>query len=1072
MKVEPSDHFCNWQQDPQGNFIARLVFPKQTRKFSVVVDLVADMTVINPFDFFLEEYAEKFPFAYEPWLLKELAPFLAVDKPGPKLAMWLAEVPREKMKSIDLLVWLNRRLQSDIAYTIRMEPGVQSPEETLEKRTGSCRDSAWLLVTIARHLGLAARFASGYLIQLTADQKSLDGPSGPEQDFTDLHAWTEIYLPGAGWVGLDPTSGLLCGEGHLPVACTPDPQSAAPITGLVERAECQFEFSMKVMRIHEDPRTTKPYTTAQWEQIDQLGLKIDRRLEEDDVRLTMGGEPTFVSIDDMEGAEWNSAAVGPQKRKLSADLIKRLRRRFGPGGLLHYGQGKWYPGESLPRWALACMWRTDGHPLWNDDSLIADESRNYGFTYHHAKKFTKALAVKLKVDPTWMMPAYEDMYYYLWKEQRLPFNVDPRDPKIEDPEERSRLARVFNRGIGSPVGIVLPLARQWQQGGWIWKSGHWPVRSEKLMLLPGDSPVGLRLPLDSLPVLPAGVPSLWAPDDPWSPKQPLPMREAVMQSLGKAKSDPAVEAKKLSGVSEDDLEHDDDLLEKRREKVADVVRTAFCIEPRDGKLYIFMPPVERPDDYVELLYVIEETARELQYPVVIEGYLPPNDWRVQKILVTPDPGVIEVNVQPAKNWREMVDITEGLYEEARLTRLGTEKFDLDGRHTGTGGGNHIVLGGARPIDSPFLRRPDLLRSIIAFWMNHPSLSYLFSNRFIGPTSQAPRADEGRMDSVYELQTALDQIPPAGSDCPPWLVDRLLRNLLIDVTGNTHRSEICIDKLFSPDSSSGRLGLVELRAFEMPPHAQMSLAMQLLVRSLVAYFWRKPYQEPLARWRTELHDRFMLPYFIWRDFEGVIGELQRAGWEWDINWFLPHFEFRMPRMGEVMHGGVRIELRQAIEPWYVLGEEGNSAGTVRYVDSSVERLQVLVEGYEPHRYQLTCNGIEIPLHATDRPGQYVGGVRYRAWQPPSCLHPNIPVHTPLVLDLVDRRSARSIGGCTYYVAHPGGRNYATFPINAMEAESRRAARFSKFGHSPGDMICRLPIPNPDFPYTLDLRRERF
>lgn len=1069
MKVEPSDHFCNWQQDPQGNFIARLVFPKPTRKFSVVVDLVADMTVINPFDFFLEEYAERFPFAYEPWLLKELAPFLAVDKPGPKLAMWLAEVPREKMKSIDLLVWLNRRLQSDIAYTIRMEPGVQSPEETLEKRTGSCRDSAWLLVTIARHLGLASRFASGYLIQLTADQKSIDGPSGPEQDFTDLHAWTEIYLPGAGWVGLDPTSGLLCGEGHLPVACTPDPQSAAPITGLVEKAECEFEFSMKVMRIHEDPRTTKPYTTAQWEQIDQLGLKVDRRLDEDDVRLTMGGEPTFVSIDDMEGAEWNSAAVGPHKRKLSAELIKRLRRRFGPGGLLHYGQGKWYPGESLPRWALACMWRTDGHSLWNDDSLIADESRNYGFTYRHAKKFTKALAVKLKVDPTWMMPAYEDMYYYLWKEQRLPFNVDPRDPKIEDPEERSRIARVFNRGIGAPVGLVLPLARQWQQGGWIWKSGHWPVRSEKLMLLPGDSPVGLRLPLDSLPVLPAGVPSLWAPDDPWSPKQPLPMRDAVMQTIGKAKSNQGAVAK---SIADDDLEHDEELLEKRREKVADVIRTAFCIEPRDGKLYIFMPPVERLDDYVELLYVIEETARELQYPVVIEGYVPPNDYRVQKILVTPDPGVIEVNVQPAKNWREMVDITEGLYQEARLTRLGTEKFDLDGRHTGTGGGNHIVLGGARPIDSPFLRRPDLLRSVIAFWMNHPSLSYLFSNRFIGPTSQAPRADEGRMDAVYELQTALDQIPPPGSDCPPWLVDRLLRNLLIDVTGNTHRSEICIDKLFSPDSSSGRLGLVELRAFEMPPHAQMSLAMQLLVRSLVAHFWRKPYQEPLARWKAELHDRFMLPYFIWRDFEGVIGELQRAGWEWDINWFLPHFEFRMPRMGEVVHGGVRIELRQAIEPWYVLGEEGNAAGTVRYVDSSVERMQVLVEGYEPHRYQLTCNGIEIPLHATDRPGQYVGGVRYRAWQPPSCLHPNIPVHTPLVLDLVDRRSARSIGGCTYYVAHPGGRNYATFPINAMEAESRRAARFSKFGHSPGDMICRLPIPNPDFPYTLDLRRERF
>lgn len=1065
MRVEPADHFCNWQQDPQGNFIARLVFPKPTQKFMVRVDLVADLTVINPFDFFLEEYADEFPFAYEPWLMKELAPFLAVDRLTPKLAEWLAAVPRRKEKTINALVALNQRLQQDIKYTIRLEPGVQTPEETLEKRTGSCRDSAWLLVTIARHLGLAARFASGYLIQLTADQKALDGPSGPESDFTDLHAWAEVYLPGAGWVGLDPTSGLLCGEGHLPVACTPDPLSAAPITGMVEKAECEFDFSMKVMRIHEDPRTTKPFTPAQWKKIDELGQAVDRRLLEDDVRLTMGGEPTFVSIDDMEGAEWNSAAVGPNKRRLSAALIKRLRHRFGKGGMLHYGQGKWYPGESLPRWAMACIWRTDGYPLWHNDELIADEGRDYGFSYHHARRFTRLLAEKLGVDPTWLMPAYEDIHYYLWKEQRLPINVDPKDPKIKDPEERSRLARVFTRGLSEPVGIVLPLHRQWQQARWVWKSGHWPVRAEKLMLLPGDSPIGLRLPLESLPALPAGVPPLWAPDDPTAPKDPLPRPAPKVQKPVKP-LDPPSFAANLNA-------HDDDeelLARKRRETPADVVRTAMCIEPREGRLYVFMPPVERLEDYVELLAAIEETAAELGTPVILEGYLPPNDWRTQKVMVTPDPGVIEVNVQPAKSWDEMVDIAEGLYEEARQTRLGTEKFDLDGRHTGTGGGNHIVLGGARPSDSPFLRRPDVLKSFLAFWINHPSLSYLFSNRFIGPTSQAPRVDEGRADAIYELQTALELIPEPGNYCPPWLIDRLLRNLLVDVTGNTHRAEFCIDKLYSPDSSSGRLGLLELRAFEMPPHPQMSLTMQLLVRNLVAHFWRHPYREPLARWRTELHDRFMLPYFIWRDFENVIGELQRDGWEWDAHWFTPHFEFRMPKMGEVFHSGVRIELRQAIEPWYVLGEEGIAAGTVRYVDSSVERLQVLMEGFEPHRYHLTCNGYVVPLHPTDRPGQYVGGVRYRAWQPPNCLHPTVPVHTPLVLDLVDKFSSRSLGGCTYYVAHPGGRNYATFPINAMEAESRRVARFSQFGHTPGDVICKLPRSNPEFPYTLDLRRE--
>jgi len=500
-----------------------------------------------------------------------------------------------------------------------------------------------------------------------------------------------------------------------------------------------------------------------------------------------------------------------------------------------------------------------------------------------------------------------------------------------------------------------------------------------------------------------------------------------------------------------------------------IVRTALSVEAREGRLYVFVPPVDTTEGYVELVAAIEDTAAQLKMPVLIEGYTPPSDPRLKQVRVTPDPGVIEVNTQPASTWAELAANTVELYEQARQTRLGTEKFMLDGRHTGTGGGNHLVLGGPTPPDSPFLRRPDLLRSLLGYWVNHPSLSYLFSGVFIGPTSQAPRVDETRPDAVYELEIAFSLLDPEPADVPPWLVDRLFRDLLADGTGNTHRAEFCIDKLYSPDTSSGRLGLLELRAFEMPPHARMSLAQQLLVRAFVARFWKKPYADAPIRWGTRLHDRYLLPYYVETDFGLVIDELRTAGYAMEADWFAPHIEFRFPVYGRVNYGGIEIELRQAIEPWYVLGEEPGGGATARFVDSSVERMQVRVTGLIDERYCVTCNGRRLPLKSTGTQGDYVCGVRYRAWQPPRCLHPTIPVHTPLVFDLVDLAAGRSIGGCTYHVGHPGGRNYDTFAVNSNEAEARRRARFLAFGHTPGKMAAPPVEENPEFPSTLDLRR---
>ncbi|SMF75541.1 Uncharacterized conserved protein, DUF2126 family [Azospirillum oryzae] len=1074
LKVTPKQHFLNWQQDPQSNFQARFVFPEKTREFIVEVDLVAEIAAINPFDFFLEEKASHIPFAYEDWLQRELRPYLETEEPGPELTAYLKNITREKTPTINFLVAVNQQLQQDIGYVIRLEPGIQSCEETLTKRTGSCRDSAWLLVQILRHLGLATRFVSGYLIQLTADQKALDGPSGPESDFTDLHAWVEVFLPGAGWVGLDPTSGLLAGEGHIPLACTPDASSAAPISGLVDEAEVEFGHEMSVTRIYEAPRVTKPYSPQQWAAIEALGHRVDEDLKAEDVRLTMGGEPTFVSIDDMDGAEWNTTALGPQKRKMAADLIHRLMARFAPGGLLHFGQGKWYPGESLPRWAMTLYWRRDGEALWANSDLLAREDTDYGHTAQDAGVFLMALAKRLGLDPNLVLGAYEDPWHYLRKESQLPINVDPLNSKLDDKEERERLTRVFTRGLNEPVGFALPINRRMTQQGPVWLSSTWPLRQEKLLLIPGDSPVGYRLPLGSLPwVSKSDYPYGWE-TDPFEERGPLPphpvqRRQEIRGAV--QESDRGVHTDKRIAERQRIMAEVRDELPEEGKSAWWIVRTALTCEARNGRLHLFMPPMSTLEDYLAMLAEIEATAVELEMPVVIEGYQPPKDPRLNSMAVTPDPGVIEVNIHPAHSWDDLVRNTIALYEDARQSRLGAEKFMIDGRHCGTGGGNHVVMGGATAADSPFLRRPDLLRSLITYWQNHPALSYVFSGLFIGPTSQAPRVDEARDDQLYELEIAFNQIDQAAAsgNCPPWLVDRVLRNLLVDVQGNTHRAEFCIDKLYSPDSSTGRLGLVEFRAFEMPPHAEMSLTQQLLMRALVARFWKHPYKGKLVRWGTELHDRFMLPHFVQQDMADVLQDLRDHGYPLEDSWFAPHFNFRFPVYGHVSQRGITMELRMALEPWHVLGEEPGGGGTVRYVDSSVERVQVRVTGLIDARHVITCNGRRVPLIPTGVEGEFVGGVRYRAWQPPSCLHPTIPVHTPLIFDILDSWAGRSIGGCTYHVMHPGGRNYETFPVNANEAEGRRLARFFPFGHTPGPMDAPAEERNPQFPMTLDLRR---
>ena len=1098
FKVTPKDHYINWQQDPFGNFQARVVFPEKTKELKIEVEVIADMVVINPFDFFVEEYAEKYPFNYSDLLKAELSPYLEIKEEGPLLSQWLEGIDKSTKEINDFLVYINQKLNKDINYNIRMEVGVQTCEETLRISLGSCRDSAWLLVQVFRRLGLASRFVSGYLVQLTADTKSLDGPSGPEKDFTDLHAWTEVYIPGAGWIGLDPTSGLFASEGHIPLACTPDYASAAPVVGASDPCETEFSFSNTVTRIHEDPRVTKPYSDAQWETIYATGLKIDKDLEKADVRMTMGGEPTFVSIDDMESEQWNTTADGAEKRALSHNLIFRLREKFGPQGMIHYGLGKWYPGEPLPRWQYGLFWRKDLYPIWKNIELIANERIEKKYTWEDAERFIKELTKHIAVSEENISTGYEDTFYFLWSEGKLPVNVDPLKSDLKDPIERKTLAQLLDGGLDHPAGYTLPL--KWNYENSNWQSCKWLLKRDHLFLVPGNSPMGLRLPLDSLP-------AVAKEDEPQKVERSLfeelpeleHFDETIVGRYGLVYEHPEPKPKiKYSEIKEPEKYKKDPNkkpgpVEKKIKPlyVVPVIKTTLCVEVREGIIYIFLPPVDYLEHYLDLMASVEATAEKLNIPVRIEGYEPPRDYRIQRLVVSPDPGVIEVNIHPTKNWKHLVELIDTLYDQAFLSRLATEKFMLDGRHTGTGGGNHITIGGENPSDSPLLRRPDLLRSLVAYWQHHPGLSYLFSSAFIGPTSQAPRIDEGRDEKLYEVEIAFSQVPENGF-IPFYLVDRIFRHLLTDITGNTHRSEFCIDKLYSPDSSSGRLGILELRAFDMPPHKQMSLVQMLLIRGLIAKFWNKPYTHSLVRWGTELHDKFMLPHFVHEDLQDVISDLNESGYPFEMSWLEPFFEFRFPHYGTVKIRGIEMEIRMGIEPWHVLGEEMSSTGTARYVDSSLERVQVKLKGFNAARYILLCNGNRVPLRATGVKEEFVCGVRYRAWQPPSALHPMIGVDAPISFDIVDTWNSRSIGGCTYYVAHPGGRSYDSFPVNANEAESRRVNRFSDTAHTQ-QVLRPNPITgliahyieenrklflydappeeiNSEYPFTLDMRKK--
>jgi uncharacterized protein (DUF2126 family) len=1052
LKIEPAEHLVKWQLDPHMNRAAQALFPAKTQQLAVTVDLVADLIPINPFDFLLDPGFENFPFSYTGTLARDLEPWLGVEAPSPGLKAFLGTLATTRTGTVDFILLVNRKVRDEITYITRYEHGIQSCEETLTQRSGSCRDTAWLLVQLFRWLGIAARFVSGYLIQLAPDTASPDDATPLLADHAELHAWAEVFLPGAGWVGLDPTSGQLTSEGHIPLACTPEPAQAAPIRGTHEPGEAEFEYSFTVRRIHEPRKPSKPLSDEEWGRVRAVAHAIDNDLTRHDVRLTMGGEPTFVGIDDPESPQWNLDAHGPLKRNRGMALVQALRKRMGNGALLHYGMGKWYPGEPLPRWILSCYWRIDGVPVWEDGSLIAEEGVDYGYGAAEAARFMEALTQRLGVESSNILRAFEP-----------PVHSGPASSSVsvggtrlaakrhEGATSSARGSAVAESEEEDPAGYVLPIRRRQPNGKLTWSSQLWFPKPDRLELSAGDSPVGFRIPVEAIPWV--------APDElkyemdaaPFSDKARLPRLVRRMESFARLP-----EKDMLPAVT------------RPPETAPVLVRSALCVQACEGRLHVFLPFVEVLADYLDLIAATEDTCRYLRMPVWLEGYAPTPDLRMHCFSATPDPGVLEINLPPAKNWDELEAINTMLDDEARLNRLTTSKFAIDGSHRSTGGGSHIVIGGPSLPDSPLLRRPDLLRSMLAFWQNHPALSYLFSGTYVGPTSQYPRVDEARSDSLYELEVSFHNLTDASAS-DPVAIDGLFRNLLADLTGNTHRAEFCVDKLYPPDGLGLKLGLLELRAFEMAPHVRMNLLQMLLIRGVVAMFWKQPYEHDLIRWGTALHDRFMLPAVIRQDLKDVLKTLRGSGFAFEDCWFDAHLEFRFPLIGSIAADGVRFELRRALEPWNVLAEESVSGSTVRSVDSSLERVQVALQGYvDRARYIVTCNGRRVPLQPCAEPGTLVAGVRYRARMLKASLHPSIPIHAPLNFELIDALNGRSLSRCAYHVAAPQGHVYSGIPADAVAAEARRAERFIVM--EPAVTPAAIPVLeiNSEFPGTLDLR----
>jgi uncharacterized protein (DUF2126 family)/transglutaminase-like putative cysteine protease len=1053
LAVDAEPHFLNWVRDPFENHLARLDFPEPLAGLGITLELIAELEPTNPFDFLAEPYAAEHPFEYPVQLKKELSPYRLTSAPGPRLSAWLANVDRTSKTTLERLDELTRMVQEAHALAVDAGPGAVDLERFLERGKGSCWEFAWLLTVTLRHVGLAARFVCGYRL-LLADESGGSTPRFP--DTVTLHTWSEAYIPGAGWIGLDPAAGIFITETYIPLACAPEPVRVLPIVGDREPCVETRSESLRVRRLT-PAQASWPHTDTQRADIDALGRFVDEDLALQGLKPALGVSLSFVSRQDGMAPEWSTQALGPSKRLLAESLSVALWKRLGHGGVPQLGQGEWYGGESLPRWRLGCFFRADGEPVWRNPERLSFGHAQRTAGPDQAQRLVRSLARGLGIDPARVVAAHEDPLHELWR-ARAPGQL-PAPQDLRDPLRRRALAERLSSAHRTPTGFLVPLG--WDHARACWVSGNWRFRRSGIYLAPGSASMGYRLPLDGLIDDEAGVLEAHIERCPFEERGKLPDFHAGVRSRhDRGPTEPSTRDGRPP-------------------------RTALCVEARAGELFVFLPPVSHLEHYLELVAAVEVAAEALKLPVSLEGYEPPEDPRLRRFLLEPDAGVLRLNLPETSSWDEQLSVISAAYEEAWRLDLNTERVSADdGRRVPSGGGGRLTVGGVSPAESPFLTRPEILRSLIAYWQRHPCLSYLFAGRLIGPSGSAPRPDEGRDEILYELSIALEHLRSGTSD-KPWLADRVLRHLLTDPAGNLKRAEIRIDQLYAPERASLRLGRILINAFESAPEARLAALQSLLVLGLIGRFGRHPDSGELRRWGPALHDQFLLPEVLWADLRIVVADLAAARYPFQLDWFEPLFELRFPVLGSVPIGPLMFKLRSAHEPWPLLAEEVTRGGVARFIDAANERLQVTLSGAHPGRYVLACNGHRVPLQRTPTHGEYVAGVRYKVSNPPSTMHPTVSPVEGLVFDVIDTWTGHAIGGCTYLAPQPRisgpigtptpapptgepreGPRFFPVPFLSMQAMGK-SGRFLPRGSGVGKMAAPPRVDDEQFPYLLDL-----
>ncbi len=1049
LELQAEPHFINWLRDPFENHLARLDLPEPIARLGMTVEVHAELEPVNPFDFLVEPDAARHPFSYPAQLRKELSPYLDSSGATPRMRAWFETLDRAPTSTVERLDALNQRLHEAYSIAEAGRPGPVDVEALLARKSGSCWELASLLTLSLRQLGLAARFTCGYHVSLADTPEAADRVS--------LHAWSEAFIPGAGWLGLDPSAGLFIDETYVPLACAPDPTRVLPVVGSHETCQETRVESLHVRRL--TPVTPDwPYSETQWADIHALGRGVEHDLKEHGCSLRTGVGLSLVATEQGD-AEWSTVPQGLSKRLVAERLLARLQQRLAPGGAPQLGQGEWYAGEGLPRWRLACFFRVDGQSIWRNPERVGWGGARSALVLSDVRDFAEALARALGTPPSRVTAAHEDPLHELSRGSLPP--PEAVTAELDDPRRRRDLAERLSLPCGDPVGYVLPLA--WDHAAGRFVSGEWIFRRGRLHLGPGDSPLGYRLPLDSLIEDEQAALEALAERCPFEERGALGDFHAAARARLHATQIPAAHSE------------------------ARPPRTAVCVEAREGQLYAFLPPLSHAEHYLDLVAAVEVAAEATGHRVILEGYDPPEDHRLGRFVLEPDAGVLRVDLPEIKGWEAQLDALHIVYEEALGVGLRAERVYPDGSTAPSGGGGRLSLGGERPDGSPFLRRPDLLRGLIAYFQRHPSLSYFFAGRMIGPSGAAPRPDEGRDEALYELSIALSRLP-RGESCAIWCADRVLRHLLADPAGQIKRAEIRMDRLYAPERASRRLGRILIHSFELGPHARIAALQTLLVHGLIGRFARVSDSGELERWGPALHDRFMLPEILWEDLRSVVQDLNAVGYPFQLEWFDPVMTLRFPVLGSVPIGGITLMLQAALEPWPLLAEEVSGNGVARFIDAANERVQTKLSGLAPGRYVLACNGKTVPLQSTGRHGEYVAGVRFKVANPPATLHPTIPPVEALVFDLIDTWTGRAIGGCTYLPPRPPVRGPVGSPVApAMspragdEFEPPRLAQlplpslaalphtggFLHSGSGVGPMQVPPPHTDPHYPFLLDL-----